>query len=136
MARRHKHWLDELSDDLREDMELFKEDIIGAFADVAPIGGFKRSPPIKDRVQSYLEMTPQRRQELFMELGPEGYSEFVQSAVNDLVRVYGANASAAMSWFMGVGPEQSQDGAGVPAEQAELDIITMLGTATPPEEEL
>ena len=133
MTRRRKHWLDELSDDLREDMEMFKEDIIEAFSDVAPVGGFRRAPPIKQRIQSYLEMTPQQRQEMFLELGPEGYTEFVQNAVNDLVSVYGANASAAMSWFMGVGPEQSQGGQGVSPEQSELDIITMLGTPLPDE---
>ncbi len=129
MARRRKHWMDELSDDIRDDLELFKEDIIEAFADVTPLGGFQRAPPVKERIQSYLEMTPQSRQQLFLELGPEGYTEFVQSAVQDLVRVYGANASTAMSWFMGVGPEQS-----VSPEQSELDIINMLGTPTLPEE--
>ena len=123
MARRRRHWLDELSDDLRDDVELFKEDIIEAFAGVAPLGGGQRAPPIKDRVQSYLEMSPQRRQEMFMQLGPEGYSEFVQGAVSDLVSVYGANASAAMAWFMGVGPEQ-----GAAPEETEIDLINMLGT--------
>lgn len=133
MTRRGKHWLDELSDDLRDDLVEFKEDIIEAFADVAPLGGVQHAPPIKARVQSYLEMTPQSRQELFLELGPEGYTEFIQNAVNDLVKVYGANASAAMSWFMGVGPEQPLGGAGVSPEQSELDIITMLGTPLPDE---
>lgn len=134
MTRRKKHWIDELSDDLRDDMELWKEDIIEAFSDVAPIGGFKRTPPIEQRVKGYLDLTPQARQAMFLELGPEGYTNFVQKAVSDLVQVYGANASAAMSWFMGVGPEQPQGGPGISSEQSEADIITMLGTGTPPEE--
>ena len=128
MPRRRKHFIDELADDLREDIVLFKEDIIEAFSDVAPIGGVQRLPPIKDRVQSYLEMSPQQRQQMFMELGPDGYKEFVQQAMTDLVSVYGANASGAMSWFMGVGPEQPQA-----PQQTEIDMVTMLGTPVPEE---
>ena len=112
--------MDELSDDLREDISEWVEDIREAFADSVPIGGFQRKPPMKERIRSYLSMTPQQRQALFLEPGPEGYNEFVQSAVNDLVRVYGANASAAMSWFMGVGPEQQP-------EDTESEMIAMLG---------
>ncbi len=124
MTRKRKHYIDELADDLREDLEWFKDDIIEAFADVAPIGGVQRLPPIKDRVQSYLEMSPQQRQQMFMELGPDGYKEFVQQAVTDLTSVYGANASAAMTWFMGVGPEQAP---------GEMDMIAMLGAPIPEE---
>ncbi len=124
MTKRNKHYIDELADDLREDLELFKQDIIEAFSDVAPIGGVERLPPIKDRVQSYLEMSPQQRQTMFLEMGPDGYKEFVQQAVTDLTKVYGANASAAMTWFMGVGPEQPP---------GEMDMIAMLGAPVPEE---
>ena len=126
---KRSHWMDTLSDDIREDMADMVEDIREAFSDMVPLGGPQRLPPIKERVKSYLTMQPQERQMLFLELGVDGYTEFVNRAMDDLVKVFGSNASAALSWFMGVGPEL-----GMSPDEAEMATIQALGQSPVQEE--
>ena len=122
MAKKRPHWLDELSEDLREDLGDMKDSIIEAFRDISPLGGVERTPSRSKRVQSYLSMSPQQRQALFLELGAEGYTEFVDKAMDDLVSVFGSDANAALSWFAGVGPQ-----IGLNEDEVETALISAFG---------
>lgn len=123
MARKRRpHWLDELTSDVAEDIKEMSGAISEAYADITPYG-WEPTPPLKTRVKSYLEMQPDERQALLTSLGPEGYKNFIDKAMNDLVKVFGAEAAQrALPWFMGVGPE-----AGLSPEESEMAVLSALG---------
>lgn len=123
MARkRRQHWLDELSAGIKEDILDLSGSIQDAFADIAPYG-YEPAPPLKERVKGYLQMQPQERQQMLASLGPEKYKLFVDNAMSDLVKAFGAEAaSKALPWFIGAGPE-----AGLSPDESEMAVMAALG---------
>lgn len=95
MARRH--FLDEVIQDLRNELEDMSEAARGTFKDLVPLG----HKPItrKQRVARFLGLDQQQRLQLFNELGPEQFNSFVMKQVDDLTEMVGPAAQNLIPYF-------------------------------------
>jgi len=91
-----KHWTQVIGDELQNELGQMAEATRGVFSDVRPKP--RRMSP-KERVARFLSMGRAQRQQLFADMGPEAYSEFLDDNVNQLVNMIGPAAKNLMPYF-------------------------------------
>lgn len=107
------HWTDELRDSLQGELAQFSEAGRGVWSDLRPKA---KAPTPRQRANEFLAMDTMQRQQLALELGPEGYKEFVDERINDVAGILGPNAYNLYHYFM----------QGVPLEQEPPDPFTEI----------
>lgn len=90
------HWTDELRTDLQKELASFTETSKGVFGEL-----HSPTKPVsaRDRVNDFLQMDTFARQQLALQLGPEGYKEFVDSRMDDAMQVIGPAAANLYTYF-------------------------------------
>jgi hypothetical protein len=114
---RKLHYLDAIVQSMREELETMADGVKSTFRDSVPLG----HKPISKRQQlaRFLGMSPEMRLQLFNEVGPEAYSDFVMERVDDLQSVVGPAAQNLMPYFFSGVPT---DAVGeVTAEEVHVD---------------
>jgi hypothetical protein len=96
MGSSRKHWTETIATELRKELGQMAEVTKGVFADVRPKP--RRMSP-KEKVAQFLSMPREQRQQLYADLGPEQYAEFIDENMNSLVNMIGPAAKNLMPYF-------------------------------------
>jgi hypothetical protein len=132
MAKRRQHWIDELSEGLRERITEISQAVSEAIVGDVPIG-YRPKQRSDDEVRAFLNMGPEERLQLFQQLGPDGWQQFSGDMMNKLTSRFGAAAQSLLPMLEGMPVESLSavepldvDGSmGVASAQAE--ITQLLG---------
>lgn len=109
------HWTDELRTSLQGELTQLGEAGRGVWGDLRPQA---KPPSPRQRANEFLAMDTMQRQQLALELGPEGYKEFVDERISDVAGILGPAAYNLYHYFM----------QGVPVDEppdpfAEIDLM-------------
>lgn len=129
-GRRRQHWMSEIVDSLRERIT----DAIPAVADgvkgEVPFG--YKPPKPDDEVRAFLNMAPEQRQQLFQQLGPDGYRDWSTSMMKKLNTRFGPAAQMLYPMLEGAPIEalasaEPLDEGSMGVQAAQADLTELLG---------
>lgn len=124
--RKRQHWMDEISQSLRQRMEEAIPSVSEGVMGDAPLG--YKPPNADNEVKTFLNMPPEQRQQLFQAMGPETYRDWSTSMMSKLTTRFGPAAQILYPMLQGAPIEALANGvslgddpsAGIAAAEAEL----------------
>lgn len=116
-----KPWTSDIADEIRSEIARMGDAARGAFAEVRqPV----RVPTEKEKLVAFLQMPREQRQQMFAEMGPEEYGNFITDNLTSATKLLGPEAGRELMAYMyadGI-DQQSLDGVQNEAQQ----FLTML----------
>lgn len=119
------HWTDDLRSTLQHEILTLGEAGKAVFGDLHPKA---KAPSLRQQVNDFLAMPLQERQQVALQLGPEGYKDWLDTNINNAMKVIGPGAAALYPYFQSDMP--------MPQEQPdpEMEVMQILAEALDGEE--
>ena len=133
MARKRRHWVDSIADDLQERIRQTIPAVAATLKDSVPVG-YKPPTVAADELDQFLNMDGSQRLAVYQQMGPEEYREFTSNIMAAAGKRYGAAAQALMPLMeaaeaqamMAPGEEQNLPPVN-PMEVARMQLAEYLG---------
>lgn len=122
-----EHWLDGLVAGMREDRKAISEGIKDTYKDIYPLRGAVRKPSPKQELQAFMGLSQEERLNMAIEMGPEGYSQYVMDKMKSLVNTYGHAAQQMLPYLLAPANFLEEQNAEPDRDTMEAEIMGMLG---------
>lgn len=132
---RDRHWMEQLRQSLRLELADLSDTIRGVLREPIPP---PKTPSVRDRVAAFLGMPREQRLALAAQLGPEGYRQWVDSHMTDLVSLVGPAAHHLLPYFYADIPPESPEAmlSGIMNTRWELPQVPGFPPEESPEDDL